>query len=223
MPRLETPAYLIPPTSPWIKKYRQVIESMRKPENNTLKISIPPINVEDGDVSTIQEVIASLQHHPTMIEKMLFSIELVFSEIEDSPLNIEESEWKVSTKHHLWFHELYKLPISLFFIRDRDSRFYILMGDLLDNQDVSAEEIEGRKGQLVSFSEEQAQLIMERLFQSCWLFYVYCYKSGFDPQVCIEAVLAELDSHITYDLVQKYAEERLEEGILFGVKLAGEK
>jgi hypothetical protein len=56
--------------------------------------------------------------------------------------------------------------------------------------------------------------IFNRLFNCCWFFHLFCHNTGYDPKTYIEALLAEFDSPVTYDMVRKKCEEDVALGIL---------
>ena len=57
------------------------------------------------------------------------------------------------------------------------------------------------------------QEVCNRLFSACIFFMIYCHNTGFNPQVYIEALLAELDLPVTFEMVQERFEEDLKNGI----------
>ena len=210
MPLRETPIYIAPPTDSLIKQYDSLFTSFELENKDTLIVEIHEELVEKGSVSAIVDLLKALQHRPHMIEKMLFSFKINFVE-KGSGISFPESYWKSDRQYYRWFHKMSKAPLAMFFLEDDDCRFYALAGDLLADEKLEVKDDGGRK-LLVEFKREYMQILMNRLFDACWWMLIYCHGSGFNPQIYIEALLADLDLPLTYEQVQKAFNRDLEKG-----------
>jgi hypothetical protein len=210
MPLRETPLYIAPPTDSSIKQYDDLFTSFESENKDTLIVEIQEELVQKGSVSAILDLLKALQHRPHMIEKMLFTFKINFVE-KGTGITFPESYWKYERQYYRWFHKLLQAPLSIFFLEDDDSRFYTLAGDLLADGKLEIGHV-SRKKQLVTFNSDAMQTMMHRLFDACWWLLIFCYGSGFDPKIYIEAILADLDVPLTYEEVHKAFKRDLERG-----------
>ena len=206
----ETPFYIAPPHDSLIKQYEHLLTSFELENKDTLILEMPEDLVEKGSVSAITDLLKALQHKPNMIEKMLFSFKINFTET-GTGLPFPESYWKSNPGYYRWFHKLAQAPLAMFFLEDDDCRFYTLAGDLLADGTLEVKD-ECERKQLVLFTGESLQTLMQRLFDACWWMLIYCYASGFDPKVYIEAMLADIDLPLTYEEVHEAFIKDLENG-----------
>lgn len=215
MPIKETPFYVMSASATFIRTFDELFTRFEEGGMNTLSMIVDKEMVENGDVTHLLQLIMSLQHKPQLIEKMIFSLDIKFTEIEDSDLFLPETYWKTDVEYYRWFRKLGISPVMIFFLQDEDARFYTLAGDLLaDNRlEVKPGDMKGK--QLVGISGEALEEIMNRLFNSCWWMLVFCYGSGFNPQPYIEGLLADLDLPLTYEQVYEAFKEDLKKGINF--------
>ena len=65
----------------------------------------------------------------------------------------------------------------------------------------------------VHFSEEQMQILADRIFTSCWSFLLYCHGTGFNPDPYIDVVRANYSMPFTTSDVRKKYEAYIERGI----------
>jgi hypothetical protein len=212
MPIRETPLYIAPPTDALIKQYDHLFTSFELENKDTLILEISEELVEKGSVSAIIDLLKALQHKPHMIEKMLFSFKINFVE-KDTRIAFPESYWKSERQYYRWFHKLSQAPLAMFFLEDDDCRFYTLAGDLLADDKLKAKH-DGDRKQLVTFSGDLLKILMHRLFDACRWMLIFCHGSGFNPQIYIEAMLADLGLPLTYEEVQEAFIKDLESGNL---------
>jgi hypothetical protein len=210
MPIRETPFYIAPPHHSLIKQYEDLLTSFELENKDTLILEMPEHLVKKGSVSAITDLLKALQHKPNMIEKMLFSFKINFTET-GTGLPFPETYWKLNPEYYRWFHKLAQAPIAMFFLEDDDCRFFTLAGDLLADGKLQVKD-DGERKQLVLFTGESLQTVMKRLFDTCWWMLIYCYGSGFDPKVYIEAMLADIDLPLTYEEVCEAFTKDLENG-----------
>lgn len=206
----ETPLYIAPPNDSLITKYDDLFTSFELEKKDTLILEMPEDLVEKGSVSAITDLLKALQHKPHMIEKMLFSFKMNFVE-KGTGMSLPESYWKCNVEYYRWFRKLAQAPLAMFFLEDDDCRFYTLAGDLLADGKLEVKDEDERK-QLVLFTGESLQTVMERLFDACWWMLIFCHGSGFNPKIYIEATLADLDLPLTYEEVQEGFLKDLESG-----------
>lgn len=208
-----SPIYIIPQDHPAIQTYQAVFEQLAMQHTNTLSMTVHEDTVKGGDVAMIQELLLALQHYPHLIEKMILAIDLHFTEIEDSDVYLPTSYWKSEAIYHQWFHKMLNLPIVIFFLHDEDARFYCLAGDFLAAKAVQIGEMDRGGRSEITFTQEQATILSNRLYNACWLMLLYCHASGFNPQSYIEAMIASFDFRFTYqDVYEKYKKD-VEAGI----------
>jgi len=201
MPIKETPFYVVPASEPFLRNFDELFVRFAEGETDTLVLSVEKEMVENGEVAHLQELIMALQHQPHLIEKMIFSLNIKFTEIKDSELYLPEMYWKGDIEYYKWFRKLGSSPLMMFFLQDEDARFYTLAGDLLAENKLMVEPGDSNRKGMVSIADEALQEIMKRLFYSCWWMLVYCHGSGFDPRPYIEGLLADLDLPLTYEQV----------------------
>ncbi len=214
MSNKETPFYVVPASEPFLRDYDELFLRFAAEDMHTLVLNVHKEMVSDGEVAGLQQIIMALQHQPHLIEKMLFCLDIRFTEIEDSELYLPPTYWKGDVAYYRWFRDLAASPVMLFFINDEDARFYALAGDLLaDNELELKPDTKGKK--MVGISGEQLEEVMNRLFTSCWWLLAFCHGSGFDPKPYIESVLADLDLPLTYEEVYEIYKEDAKKGINF--------
>ena len=206
----ETPLYIAPPNDSLIKKYDDLFTSFELEKKDTLIVEIPEDVVEKGGVSAITDLLKALQHKPHMIERMLFSFKMNFVE-KGTGLPFPESYWKSKFEYCRWFHKLAQAPLAMFFLEDDDCRFFTLAGDLIAEGKLEVED-DGDTKPLVLFKDGSLQIVMKRLFDACWWMLIFCYGSGFNPKIYIEAMLADLDLPLTYEEVSEAFIKDLENG-----------
>jgi hypothetical protein len=210
MPNRETPFYIAPPHDSSVKQYDDLLTSFELENKDTLILEMPEDLVEKGSVSAITDLLKALQHKPHMIEKMLFSFKINFTE-KGTGLIFPESYWKSDVKYYKWFHKLAQAPLAMFFLEDDDCRFFTLAGDLLAAGKLELHD-DGERKQLVVFAGEPLRTVMKRLFDACWWMLIYCHGSGFNPKAYIEAMLADIDFPLTYEEVHEAFIKDLENG-----------
>ena len=211
-----TPVYLIPENSPEINEFRELFKYLEDNNSQSLTLNVHEEFVLGGEVMMLQQLLGAMQHFPQIIEQMILGIELKFTEIEDSEIYLPESYWKTEVKYYSWFNNMFNMPIVIFFLHDEDSRFYCLCGDMLADQSVTTTGEVDRGGRSeINFSKEQAEILVNRLFNACWLMMVYCHASGFDPKSYIEAMIATFafDFDITYENVYDAYKKDIEGGL----------
>lgn len=202
------PILLVPQNSKLITQWEQAFAYYESPEVHTFSIDVHEDLVKRKQVNMIQEMISALQHYPHLIEKMIFSLEFKFTEVEDSDLYIPENCWKFDNNYYTWFSELSKLPIMIFFINDADARYYALLGDMLANGSLPVTTIENNERSEISLEGVEWKKFVERLFNSCWMMLLYCHNTGFNPEPYIQSLLADMDvSGLWDDIYKKYQED----------------
>jgi len=168
MPIKETPFYVVPASEPFIRKFDELFTGFAQGEKHTLVLSVNKEMVDRGEVAYLHQIIMALQHQPHLIEKMIFSLDIKFTEIKDSDLYLPETYWKADVEYYKWFRKLAASPVMMFFLQDEDARFYTLAGDLLADNKLELQ-VGDRKGkEMMGISGEALEEIMIRLFNSCW-------------------------------------------------------
>lgn len=202
------PILLVPSGSHVVKQWEQAFAYFAAPDKHTFTIDVYEDLVKSKQVAMIHEMISALQHYPHLIEKMIFSLDFKFTELEDSNLYIPENCWKMDPNYYTWFSELSKLPIMIFFINDEDARYYALLGDMLANGSLPVTTIENNERSQISLEGVEWKKFIERLFNSCWMMLLYCHNTGFNPEPYIQSLLADMDvSNLWDDIYNKYQED----------------
>jgi hypothetical protein len=216
--------YLIPADSPLLKEHAVIIAALTGPENKHKSLSL---NVEPEVIATMQtqmftELIAVIQYFPEVLDTLVFGMRFNFISNSESEETLEPEAWKQEPQYANWFRTAQeRFPLVVFFLEDRDARFYSLAGDLLDEEDTEVEHNEEDSEADISFTSDQMNRLFNRLFQTCVLFMHYCAVAGVNPQPAVEALIAEIDqpdvAPFTYeDLQRQFAED---EGKGFQFKL----
>jgi hypothetical protein len=210
------PIYLVAETSPLIEEYANVVDMFTADESlHTLVIHVPPDAVSGKDVDMITELVCALQHAPHLIERFVFALEFKFLQVENSELYFDDMYWKTDSAYHRWFQKVGEGYANIFFIHDRDARFYALAGDLLADGKGDIRHDEGDKASYIGFGGKELNLLCDRLFTACWMFHLYCHASGFDPKHMIEGLIAEFDLPIFY----KHIRDKYKKDIKAGIRL----
>ena len=200
------PIYLIPPGHEKILNFKRDYGLVAHSNYHTFHATIDKEVVESNDIHMIEDVLICLQHYPKLIDKFIFSIDVELLDEDEQTIPVEV--WKGKDIPIKWFNLYYNLPCSIFFFSDADIRSYILLGDLLiDNKFKVVDQKQ------IIIEGDMLQEVCNRLFSACIFFMIYCHNTGFNPQVYIEALLAELDLPVTFEMVQERFEEDLKNGI----------
>lgn len=208
------PLFLIPPNDPIVQSWDAVLTKLEQ-SNDDLVFTVNPTNAEDGQVAFIQQMVMALQHRPHLIERMTFSVKFKFMLVDDVLVEVSENEWKMSREVYNWFYQMSMLPVMIYFISDQDARGYCVFGDFLASGNYTYEEESDGIHKMIAFTEEQQQLIMDRLFHSAWAFLMYCHNTDFNPDKYIDALLADFNMPFGVADVRKKYDEDIERGIQF--------
>ncbi len=137
--------------------------------------------------------------------------------LDDIPVEISEAEWKRRPEVHSWFHSMSALPPVLYFINDSDACDYFLFGDMLASGHFCHCTGTVNRNVMTEFTEEQREVIANRVFHSSWCLLMYCHATGFNPDKYIDALLADYDMPFIAADVRKRYNEEIEKGIRFGI------
>lgn len=211
------PLFLIPPKDAIVQNWKSAFQKLEQSQD-TFVLTVNPTIIAEGEVAFFQQMIMALQHHPHLIERLVFSVDFRFMLVDDVPVEVSDDEWKRRREVYRWFFKMSSLPMAVYFIRDQDARGYCLFGDLLASGNFEhGDGTDGPNGS-VGFTGEQMQLIANRLFHGAWAFLMYCHSTGFNPDPYIDALLADYDMPFTAADVRRKYEEDLERGIKFSMK-----
>jgi hypothetical protein len=192
--------YLVPPADPLVKEYDSFWETMKDPGLHTLILKISLSDVKQGNIGGVQEYLITLQHHPDLIEKMLFSFSFSFVD-DDTDMEIEEADWKNDPIFFVWIQKLGIMPLACYFIADEKARTYFFIHDLMDREDAEINGESATRDEGVSFSSETGNIIVRRIYESSVALLMYCHNCDFDPKVYIEGIMASFDMPFTYEEV----------------------
>jgi hypothetical protein len=213
-----TPFYLVPANEPFLRDYDALFTRFAKEDMHTLVLDVTTKMVDTGEIAGVQQLILALQYKPHLIEKMIFALDLRFTEIEGSNLYIPSETWKGDATYLNWFQTFAASPMMLFFLNDEDVRFYTLAGDLLADNLLEIKSGDRKGKQMVGIGGEQLGEVVKRSFNSCWWMLIYCHGSGFDPEPYIQSLLADLGLPLTYEEVYEAYQKDLEKGLNFQTK-----
>ncbi len=205
------PIYLVSETSVLHAEFADTIAQLKNTPNlHTLLMTFTTKQVNNLECGHMNELIAVLQHHPKLIEELVYATSFKFLEVPDSELYINEEDWQSDPAYWRWFNSLYKQsPVAPFFLHGYKERSYCFIGDLLADGKGEVKEMDNDKGELIGFEGEDLQLIANRLFDSCVWYHVYCHGSKFDPRDTVEWLIADLGIPISYKLVRKEYQKKV--------------
>ena len=187
------PLYIVPKKDPIVKRWKDAFELFSEAQYHTFHISISEEMVKTKEIIGVQQMITALQHHPHLIEKFIFAVHFRFLEIEGSDLTIPEKCWKRDPAVYLWFCEMGKMPLLLFFINDEDARYYMLLGDMIADGSLPMRPVKNSVRSEVKLEGEDWQVFLNRVFECCRMMRLYCHNTGFDPEIYIQSLLADYD------------------------------
>ena len=208
------PLYLVPPDSDIVQNWKRNFQKLEQSQD-VLVFTVNPTIVDEGQVAWIQQMVLALQHHPHLIERMIFSVKFKFMLVDDVPVELTENEWKMKPEIYRWFHGMSTLPIMVYFINDQDARSYCLAGDIFASGNFTYQQEANSKQLTIQFTMEQLQVIADRLFHSAWALLMYCHATGFNPDVYIDALLADYNMPFTAADVRRQYDEDIEKGMHF--------
>jgi hypothetical protein len=208
---METPVYIYfaPPSDPLVKQYEKFWETVKDPAVHTLTLQVAWSDVEEGNVGGVLDYLITLQHHPDLIEKMLFSFD--FSLVDEDEMEIDETVWKNDPVFYDWIQKLMVMPLAVYFIADEQARTYFFLHDMMDNDDAEINEETATKNEGVSFSSETGNIITRRIYDSSVNLLMYCHNCDFDPKVYIEGMMASYDVPFSYEEVLAGYHENLDD------------
>lgn len=200
----DLPFYIIEPGHPLIEEWRPWFESFEKGQRDMVFL-VEPSDIQKENVDKVQHMAMALQHYPHIIEKMVFAVRFDFNLVEGMDIARSEDWKKDPTIRHFLF-KMAEVPMMIFLIKDREARFFMIANDILSSpQAASLMAVENLKATIAG-----------RLFTSCWSFFIYCHNTGFEPDIYIDALIAEHDMPFTLaDVKAKYLKD-VDDGIKFG-------
>ena len=200
------PYYLLQPGDKKVKDFRKNYGLMANSESKSINISVTKDIVLNGNTAWIMELIHCLQHYPKLIEKMLFTFDLTFTD--DDGTVVPEDRWKGTDEPIKWLTDLRNFPCAVFFFSDRDVRAYIIMGDLMMNKVATVVD-----AKTISLEGEPVNELCNRIYHASWFFMVFCHNTGFDPKIYIESYLADFDLPVTYEMVKEQFDKDIAQGL----------
>lgn len=202
------PVYFIPKDHPLIAKYHSWFEAFRKDPRQQLRIVIDHDTLKNNFVAEVLHLFLASQHHPDLLEHLIFALEFAFEKPGKSKERYEGHEWK-NEKAMKWLFELgIVFPPAVFFLNDNDARLFSLIGDLISVREIITLPLKPNMGRLY-IGTEQIQILHERLFNSACFFALFCHGSSFNPQKYVESLVADFKLDFTYDNIEKTYLERM--------------
>ena len=182
---------------PTLAPYHALLDQLAvTPPPQQLTLVVEPGIVRAGEVTMFHFVVLAAQHHPALLERLLFGIELRFEHPNLPGERADEATWKSDATVQRWLARINQLlPWAVYFAPDHDVRFHMLFGDIL-NRERDALEIQKshRPGEnAVGIEGEQAAKLFNRIIEASVTLLHFCRPAGLVPQVAIEALLAEFD------------------------------
>lgn len=184
--------------APQLRLYHEALEEMTAADSRGAELQIESADVRSGDVTTVQFLVLAAQHHPLMLERLLFGIQLLFEHPRPTlPDELtDEATWKSDPTVQRWLARVNQLlPWAVYFVQDHDARFYMLFGDILNRERdaLAFRPLKNGHDQMVGIQGEQAQQLLERIVRASIFLLHFCRPAGLVPQPAIEALLAEFD------------------------------
>jgi len=204
----DRPKYFLSPNDKKIEDFRKTMGMLAHSDHNTIVLDISMNDVEAGVAAVAQELVLALQHFPKLMEKYIFSVETDFVDSDGTQVPVDD--WKENREVMKWFVTLNSFPVMIFFLNDPETRSFCLFGDLVDKHDKNNSTENG-----IAFKSKEVNEICQRLFHSCYMFFMFCHKTGFDPSPYIEALMAEYDLPFTFAMVKEKYLEDVNKGIHF--------
>ncbi len=201
------PFYLLSPDDIKVAEFKTNYGLLAHSTSKFLNISISEDVLGSLNTGHIEHLIICLQHFPKLIEKMAFSLDILFEDAEG--ITLPKETWLGHEPYIQFLSVLDRLPCAVFFFSDRDVRTYILMGSLI--REINDKKFENNT---ILFEGGNLEALCNRVYTACWFMLVFCYNTGFDPKEIIETFLDELELEpITYEMVKKIFDEDLIKGI----------
>ena len=215
------PRFFTDRDDPQLAPYHDLIGQFREMGGRVLNLQVPPETVRSGDVNMIQFIVLAAQHHPDVLDRLLFGIKYAFEE--EAPLipgaMATESTWKADAAVQRWLARINELlPWGVYFAQDHDVRFHMLFGDILhrDREALDIRVIKDGRENLVGMSGDQAREFFDRIIKASVFLLHFCRPAGLVPQPAIEALLAEFDveEHVgwTYERIEAHFEAEVARG-----------
>lgn len=198
------PVFMAPPGEAFIEGYRSTFihPTLRR---DSLEIKVTYNEVLNKVVTPIFEMLAALQHFPEAIEKLFYSLAFQFYK----PANKElyaGIEWH-SMNHLLWFRELGRFPVTVFFIKDPTCRAFALIGDMIAGKKVKLKPVQGATGVDIVLDHYQIEALRSRVVDAARTLQVYLYGSNISPKRPIELLIKEFRVPVTYDVIRSYEKD----------------
>jgi len=215
------PSFFTDRHDPTLAPYHDLVAQFREMNGRVLNLRVTPEVVRNGDTLMFQYLVLAAQHHPDVLDRLLFGIKFEFEQ--DSPLTpgdlADELTWKADPAVQRWLAGLSEhLPWAIYFVQDHDARFHTIFGDVLQQE---RDELEIRatpngRGDAVGLTGSQAHRLFERVLQASLFLLHFCHPAGLVPQPAIEALLAEFDipdhTDWTYDRLYDRFQQELDNG-----------
>ena len=206
---------------PELAPYHAIMDQLASMPRQTLNMCVGPEVVRAGDVAMFHFVVLAAQHHPAMLDQLLFGIRLQFEHPHPNlPDELaDELVWKSDPTVQRWLARVnYLLPWSVYFAQDHDVRFHMLFGDILNRERdaLGIRKARTKNGNIIGIEGEQAATLFNRAIAASIDLLHFCRPAGLVPQTEIEALLAEFDIEENagwgYERVFAEFEKQLAEG-----------
>lgn len=176
--------------------------------NQHFNITVPAASVYEGDIAPVENVTNILYQSPAIFGKLLFKVDVNFTNIENSEMLIPDFYWKSDVAYFKWFHKLSGIPGILYLLGNSDLQFFVLTGELLAEKSL---EIYSPGDLATSWDriedEARDQILKKIIDDSITLIKCgerFCFKS--EPH--IKRLIQDFGLSITYeDIYQKYCAE----------------
>jgi hypothetical protein len=186
----DQPFYIIPSDHPLIEEWKPWFENFEKGHDDFVFLARPS-DIDNGHTGKVKGMAMALQHYPHLIEKMVFAVRFDFNLMDDVDIP-RSDDWKKDSKIRRWLFNLADMPQLLFLVKDSQARFFMIADDILSNV----------KGPSFLSDENAKYTIVGRFFTSCLYFLIYCYNTGFQPDLYIDALIAEHEMPFTVNEVK---------------------
>lgn len=213
---------------PDLASFHELLDQIRARPQDDFLMCVSPDIVADGETTMMLQLVAALQHHPDLIDQLLFSIHFQFEIDEITGTCFTGDSWKDEDDIQYWFAQMAKrTPWSVFFLHDNDARTYAFLADI---REASGEEIELQPGRgahaSMVLTPKQADILCNRVLQACELMLHFCRPTGIDPQPAVEALMAEFNvfemSGWDYEQLLVHFQQEVDKGFQMRITSADE-
>lgn len=196
------PSFIIPADHPLTLKWKGRLERYRFADpRKDLQWKISHTDILNAiGFTPIHELLMVLQHHPDLIESLVFGIDIRFLAPDGKPYPYQDMSW-LDKDHIEWLMVLGSgmvFPLVIYFIQDPRKRYYALMGDMVLRQRFIG------KGEL--------EIITDRVFNASRYLLFFCHGTAILPEKYIRQLMTECKVDFPYQKLLEAHEDDMSRG-----------